>query len=133
MSQEHVEIARRGYAAINQRGVEALAEFIDPAIEWEVVSDGGPTLSFSGAAEVLDFAQVWFDSYNWLRLDPEELIELEDHRVLALVHQHGQLIEGSVPLEQAIAHVLTFRNGKCIQLRGFAQREEALQAVGLSE
>jgi|SRR5215204_447486 ketosteroid isomerase-like protein len=132
MSQEHVEIARRGYAAINQRGVEALAEFIDPAIEWEVVSDG-PTLSFSGAAAVLEFARVWFDSYNWLRLDPEELIELEDHRVLALVHQHGQLIEGSVPLEQAIAHVLTFRNGKCIQLRGFAQREEALQAVGLSE
>jgi ketosteroid isomerase-like protein len=132
MSRENLEIARRGYAAINERGLEALDEFIDPNIDWEVVSDG-PTLSFSGAAEVLEFAKVWFDSYNWLRLDPEKLIELEDDRVLALIHQHGQLIEDSVPLEQAIAHLLTFRDGRCVRLRGFARREEALEAVGLRE
>lgn len=132
MSQGNVEIARRGYAAINERGLDALAEFIDPNIDWEVISDG-PTLSFSGAAEVLEFAKVWFDSYNWLRLDPEELIELADHRVLALVHQHGQLIEDSIPLEQAIAHLLTFRDGRCIRLRGFARREDALEAVGLRD
>jgi ketosteroid isomerase-like protein len=110
--------------------VEALAEFIDPDIEWVVVGDG-PTLSFSGAAEVLDFARLWFDSYTWLRLDPEELIELEDHRVLVLVRQHGQLKGSSVQLEEAIAHVLTFRNGRCVRLRGFTRREEALEAVGL--
>ena len=132
MPLENVEFARRGYAAINERGVEALAEFIDPDIEWEVVGDG-PTLSFSGRPEVLKFAQVWFDTYSWLRLDPERLIELDDHRVLVFVHQHGQLKGGSVPLEQPIAHLLTIRNGRCVRLRGFTRREEALEAVGLSE
>ena len=34
MSRANLEIAHRGYAAINERGLEALAEFIDPNIDW---------------------------------------------------------------------------------------------------
>jgi ketosteroid isomerase-like protein len=36
MATDNVEIARRGYRAFEQGGVEAILEFLDPEIEWHM-------------------------------------------------------------------------------------------------
>jgi ketosteroid isomerase-like protein len=61
MAQDNVEIARRGYEAFNEQDADGLFEFIDPEIEYEVVSDG-PTLSFSGTPAVQQFIGDWLGS-----------------------------------------------------------------------
>ena len=133
MSQENVEIARKGYDALNQGGVEAVLPYFDRAIEIEVSADTSPepqTLRghegvrrwFAMAAEVLDE----------IRFEPVEFIGAGDQVVVP-----GRMIgigrASGVKAEQSVTQVWTLREGLAIRMSTYLDKQSALEALGLSE
>jgi ketosteroid isomerase-like protein len=67
-----------------------------------------------------------------LGYEPEEVIDAGDSVFVGL-RQWGRGKGSGVPVEYRFFGVWTFRDGKVIRYKGFNERAEALEAVGLSE
>src|SRR3989337_1423542 len=80
MSRENVETVRRSLDAFNRVGasgdltelVQVQGEFADPAIEYTPVVEG---VRICGHDDLLDYWRRWFEPWNEIRWDIEELID----------------------------------------------------------
>jgi ketosteroid isomerase-like protein len=133
MSQENVEIARRGYEALNQGGVEAMLAFIDPECEIEVTPDVSPEPQ---TLRGHDGIRRWFESayevLEEIRIQPEKFIEAGD-RVVVPVRMIGRGRGSGIEAEQRVTQVWTLRNGRVVKMNSYADEKTARKAAGLSE
>jgi ketosteroid isomerase-like protein len=60
-------------------------------------------------------------------------VTVEDGVVLAMLRLIGRGSESGIEMDETDAHLFTFREGKVISWRNFADRTQALEAVGLLE
>ena len=129
MSQENVEIIRRGYAHFKATGqVRVHADLV-----WDVSRLGWPDQQiYAGPEGANQFNAEWADSWDDWELEPEEYLDAGD-RVLVIVTQRGRSKTTGIPVEMRFAQVWTLRNGLGIRMELYASVEEALEAVGLRE
>jgi ketosteroid isomerase-like protein len=136
MSQENVEIVRRGYELFAAGDLEAVAElFADDA---QLPGAGG--LGIAGTAASTYYGPEGFlrgieealESFEDYHVEPEEFIHAGDS-VVVPVRISGRGRASGAPLETRLAHVWVFRNGKVIRSEIYRTVPEALEAVGLSE
>jgi hypothetical protein len=59
--------------------------------------------------------------------------EVEDGRVLALLTLRAKGRESGVQVDTEYAHILTFRDGLCVQVDGFPSWREARAAAGVAD
>jgi ketosteroid isomerase-like protein len=110
--------------------VSALEPFIDPRIESVAVWQGGTTY---GGIE--GFRQMWLD---WLEpwasyyVAVDETIDAGD-RVVVFARDRGRVKDTDAEVAIAAASVWDVRDGKVVRVEFFGSRDEALEAVGLSE
>ena len=133
MSEENVELARRYFAAYNEKGLYGTDELRHPEIE---VFDP-PTLPDAGHYVGREAARVLVESYLELGWDgvfhDPEFLDAGDE-VLVVWQMRGKSGHGGgFPLESTFAHLLAFDDGQVRRIRQFLTREEALEAAGLSE
>jgi ketosteroid isomerase-like protein len=144
MSQENVEIVRRGYTALvkglNNRSevdggdFDAFFEWLDPKIEWH-----GPR-EFPDLAEqrfghdgVRDYVTTLFEAFDDYRMVPEDFIDAGGDRVLVFSREGGRGRGSGVEVVKPTAHVWTILNGKAVRMESYWERSDALKAAGLSE
>ena len=134
MSQENVEIARRGLLALERGGVDAAAKFWHPEITWRAI-EGAPddVGEMHGIEAARRYVEDWFDTFDNFRSEPEELIAVGDDQMVAVVHISGRAKASGIETELRYASVSTVRDGKIVRVREYATKGEALKAVGLSE
>ena len=133
MSQQNVEIARRTFDAIGNWDIDALLELYDPEITFlpltgTRVESGG----YVGHAGVRAYFQEVAEIWSELRPRADDTRTTGDHVVVlggCAVRGRGSGVESDDPM----AWVLTVRDGKVTSHRGYRTREEALDAVGLTE
>jgi ketosteroid isomerase-like protein len=120
MSQELVELARRGYEAARRGDIDAVSEFLDPDVKWH----GG---------DVSSGCQNRAQALGWMRSAQErgpigELVELIDagDKVVAVMRRIGD--DGEPEL---IANLTTFRDGKAIEMVHYADPADARRATGV--
>ena len=65
-------------------------------------------------------------------MEPEEIIEAGD-RVVVPLRLGGRARFTGIPIEFSLVHVATFRNGKALRVDVYADKAEALKAVGLGD
>jgi ketosteroid isomerase-like protein len=134
MSQENVEVATRVYEQINQRGLDAAWELLDPDLEWETSPNLPDAGVYRGRERVRAFLEEQW-SVVWggaPRVDVERAFDCGDDVLLFIrVRGHGSHTE--IPLDVRIAQLVTVRGGKAVRVKVFPDREEALEAAGLSE
>lgn len=83
---------------------------------------------FQGFAEAwTDWLEPWHSYY----IEAEEFVEAGDE-VISLVRVRAQTVRGSVPVEHSPAAVWSLRRGKVTRVRFFLERQDALEATGLS-
>jgi SnoaL-like domain len=148
MSEENVEIARKLADLWNTfmqaelspaEAAEAAAQLVqlfDPQVEqiWHdrrTMPDQPQRLR--GVAELLRFWEQMRGAWLELKLEPLELIEAPDGRVLTLIRQSAQGRESGVPIVFHSFLVLTIRRGRMRKVELFRHRAEALEAAGLRE
>jgi ketosteroid isomerase-like protein len=120
MSQELVDLARRGYDAVRSGDVESIREFLDPDVKWH---GGDPA----------DGCQNRRQALHWMQTARErgpigELVELIDagDKVVVIMRRTGE--DGQPEL---IANLTTFRDGKAIEMVHYPNPDDARAAAGV--
>jgi ketosteroid isomerase-like protein len=132
MSQENVELVRRGYDAFARGDVDAVLADLDQEIEvlsWPGIAGED---SYHGHAGFLAYAAGWLESWDEYRLSPEEIIDAGD-RVVVIYRAVGRGRGSGIEVETQLGHLWTIRDGKAVRLDIYRTRAEALEAAGLPE
>ena len=132
MSEENVEIVRRGIEAVNRDDWEAVLAYLDPHVEWHSDSADPDAATFRGHDGVRQFWTTWTENFQGLALDPIDLLDAGD-AVVAVTRLVGRGRASGVEAERLFFSVYEFRNSKVVRYRQFDTRDEAFKAAGLSE
>ena len=132
MSHENVEKARQFIDAYNRRDFDAAVESFDPDIEW-ILPEGQSSDSCRGPDEVKRFWEGIDETFDELRLEPQEFVDGGD-RVATRLRHHGRGKRSGIEINEELYHqVATFRGGRMVRIEYFAEWREALRAAGLSD
>jgi ketosteroid isomerase-like protein len=154
MSEENVELVRRGYEHFARTG-EPDASLYASDIEWHSAAEDPGQEVFHGVegvkkliAEVQEAMDVTvaygheefsrtirhyigaFEDYDY---EARGLTDLGSGAVLALVTEEGRGKSSGVPVRQSFAVLYTVIDGKIVRVTFFASEEQALEAAGVSE
>ena len=136
MSRENVELIRWLIDAFNKRDVEGFVSKCHPDLEWVPAlarAEGDSERAYRGGEGFRRWiAEV--DEVMWeVKVRDETYRDVGDDRVLLLgvLSGEGKLSRADVQAE--LAQVFTIRDGQLVSYRGYLNRAEALEAVGLSE
>ena len=129
MSQANVEMLRAAYKGFNlnkQFDLDLLApdvEFTQPEIGESV---------YHGRDGVARGVQELLDVFDDIRAEPEEFF-VAGSEVVVFVRLSGRARTSGVPVEDRLAHVFRFRGEQVDRWHTYADRAQALKAVGLQE
>ena len=129
MSQENVEIIRRGYEHFLATGeIRGRADLV-----WDVSRLGWPEQQiYSGVEGAMQFNGEWADAWDGWELEVENYLDAGE-RVVVIVNQRGRSKATGIPVDMRFAQVWTLRDGQAISMQMYASPQEALETVGLSE
>ena len=132
MSRENVEVIKAGLAAVTRGDIDAVQAAFHPDAEFRSSLSSVDADAYRGpglAAQWLDNVDEIFEEY---RIELEDVIG-EGDRLVAVVRNIGRGKGSGVPLEDRRYVAITFKDGRIWRGQTFAVKEEALEAVGLSE
>jgi ketosteroid isomerase-like protein len=132
MSQQNVEILRRATEAFNRGDLEAWFAEFDPDVVWYAFPDEPEPGPFRGRRGVQKMVDRWTELFSGLRSDVEEYIDAGEY-VLVPTRISGRVAGSDADVVVDEVYVNKCRNGKIIEVRECRTRDEALEAVGLSE
>ena len=133
MSQENVEVVRRMLQAFADGGLNAMAEFWDPDIDWRAAEGALDDVGeMHGPVAVRRYIQDWIDTFDDFSVVAEELRDVGDDRVLAIQRVNGRAKLSGTETDLRYAVVNTVRDGKVVRGREYLSLDQALEAVGLS-
>jgi ketosteroid isomerase-like protein len=134
MSQENVEIVRRQFEALERGGLDVVATFWHPNIEWRAIEGAADDAGvMRGQDAVRRYYQDWMDTMEALQADVEEILFEDDERVVAIVRNSGRGRASGVQTHGRYYVACTVRDGQIVAGREYATRGQALEAVGLPE
>ncbi len=133
MSQENVEIVRKGVEAWNQHDAELWLSYAAPEIEWRAAGPAAVERDvYRGHEQAASgFASVW-QTWEEFRFEESEVRDLGESVLwLGRVKMRGGA--SHVELDQEFAILSALRDGKFTTVRAFRTWREAREAAGLVE
>ena len=131
MSQENVEIVKAAYDAFNREDWDASLKAAAPGFEMDFSRAVGPWRGVYGLDQVRRVMEEFRETWESVRQEPHEFIEAGDLVVVpSTMHVKGR---GGIEVVVRAAVVWTIRNGAIERMVMYQSKEEALEAVGLSE
>lgn len=125
-TQQAIIALRAAYAAFNRGDIDAAVEAFDDRIEWSEPAEfpgGGMYYGREGVKRYLAQSRsAWAEAIS----EPEQFFPAGD-RIVVFVHARVRPGNSDQWLDVQLADVYTFRAGKAIQMRAFADRQEALR------
>ena len=132
MSRENVEIVKRAVAAINQRDIEGYLACCTDDVQLTT-----PTVEVGGAYDGPDGIRRFFtdiaDASPDFKIVIESLEAVGPDRVLGLMSVTGTGRASGIPIENATGNVYDFADDRIRRIQIFFDRNQALEAAGLSE
>jgi len=132
MSEENVEIVRRSVEAFNEGGLEAVAEFAHPDIEFQEPPTQPAPRTARGQEAVTETWGSFDAAWDEHRSELKEVQELSEDEVLLSSVEHFRGRDG-IEISAPCWTIYTFRDGKIVKFRPFWDRAQALDAARLSE
>jgi ketosteroid isomerase-like protein len=132
VSQSNVDRVRAFIEAYNRRDFEAAVESFDPGVEW-VLPDDMSSDSCQGPGAIRRFWEGLDETFDELKLLPQEFVDAGDHVATRLRHYGRGKRSGAVIDEELYHQVTTFRGEMMVRLEYFERWSEALQAAGVKE
>jgi ketosteroid isomerase-like protein len=140
MSKESVELVRGLFGAFEGAGVDELEQrfadanlkrFFDPEVEWVPVAQSLlASDEYRGYEGVRRFWTEFLSTWEEYRITPEEIIDAGD-QVVAVMRMTGRTHD--VEVDEVWSSLHSFRNGRIVQVQGFATRRGAFDAAGMRE
>jgi ketosteroid isomerase-like protein len=134
MSLENVELVRRGYKALNQRDVGQFLSYFAPDSEVDFSESIGPFSNvYRGHAELKTFWESFFEAWDEVHWEIDELIDLGADRVLTATHLIARGQSSGIPTTNYRAVIWKIRDGRIRRVKFFPNTQDALRAAGLRE
>jgi ketosteroid isomerase-like protein len=133
MSQENIEVVRRGYEHWMATG-ELSSELVHPEVVWDMSTFRGwpEQQTYSGVEGANQFLADWGETWEDWEVDVEQYLDAGED-VVTIVRQRGRSKATGVAVEMHFGQIWTVRDGQQTRLRMYASPEEALETAGLSE
>ena len=131
MSQENVEIVRAAIDAHNRGDVDAVLKDAAPDFEYDGTRAVGIDRGTFNLDEFRDLLATFTDSWESYTIRADELIDAGEDVVMPFTN----VLRGrdGIEVQARGVWVWTFRDGACVRMTLYQEREEALEAAGLSE
>ena len=131
MSEENVEAFKRAVEAFNRRDLDAATEGYSPEVVFEPLAaaiEGG----LSGPDGVRTFMAELLDVFEVFEVRLTDVRDLGD-RVLALGTTLSVARGSGIEQETTLAVVATYKDGLLTHWKDYGDKQQALEAAGLSE
>lgn len=135
MLEEEKRLTLEAYEAWNARDFDAVIANISPDVEWTFAGGAqfpGTDDVYRGHKGVRRFWREFIDPWERIRLEITGTREAGDTLVV-FVNFHGVGTGSGVELTVPFVHLLSYRDRKLVRFHAYADRDEALEAAGLSE
>lgn len=116
---------REAYAAFNRGDIDGAVKSLDPNIEWSEPAEfpaGGTYHGVDGAKRYLAQSLAGADQVH---SEPEQFLVYGD-KIVVFVYARVKPKGGKDVQEIRLADVYTFRNGRALAMRAFADRQAAV-------
>jgi len=123
------EALREAYAALNRNDIPAMLNAFDPRIELIEPPEFPTGGTYRGRAEVEAHFSKARETWAEGSCEPERFIVAGD-KIVVFPYVRVRLNDNTEWIEGRLADVFTFRNGKAIEMRIFADRRQALDWAG---
>jgi ketosteroid isomerase-like protein len=127
----NVEIVQRVYDHWG-RGDFVTADVLDEHAVMVVRPEFPDTGAYLGIEGFAEYTRGFLEPWSRIAIEAEEIIPAGDSVIVA-VRQHGEGDASGAVTEFRYFHLWTFRGGKAIRLETVRERDEALEAVGLTD
>jgi ketosteroid isomerase-like protein len=137
MSQEnievvHIEVVRQSFDAWNRGDLAAYLGCFDPEVEWTTTGRYVEAGTYRGHEGLLRYLGGLTAEFDDVEINPKELVGAGD-RVVATVRITGRGRASGAPVELTLTGVCSFRDGRIVRIRNYADEAEALEAAGMRE
>jgi ketosteroid isomerase-like protein len=130
MSRENVELVRRAFDAANRGGVAEALEFAADDCVWDWSNSIGPAKGvYRGKEQVRQFTASFVDAFDEVRWDPEEIIDVDDTRVIVVNHVRMRGRGSGVEVDAVGAQLWTITDGRVQSVKLYQSKADALEAV----
>ncbi len=114
--------------ALNAGDVDGMLAAMHPDFEWRPLEESPVARVYRGREQVRRYVEDWLSTFESLRLELEDPIEVAD-RVVAGVRGHGRGRASGLALETRFCQVWTVRAGTAVAMEEHPTREEGLAAL----
>jgi ketosteroid isomerase-like protein len=134
MSQENVEIVRGAIDSINRRDIDQALGVAHVDFEADWSNSIGPLGGvYRGREQVRVLLEAFLEAWDEFRWDPQEIIEVDEARVLVVNRVRGRGRGSGVAVDAIGAQLWTITGGKARSVKLYQSKAEALEAAGLRE
>jgi hypothetical protein len=132
MSQENVEIVRRGFEHFTATGEPAWNTLHDEVQGYD--HDIFDARDYRGHAGIRRwFFEDWGSAWSEWSAEPEELIDVDDSHVILVLRIRAKGQGSGVELERQDAMLFELHGGLTVRIDYYNSRQQAFEAVGLEE
>jgi len=121
------ELTRKQFEAVNRRDLETVMSFCPPDGVYDVSPSGLGT--FEGQAAVRGFIKDWWDSFEDLRFELEEVLDLGHGVVLAVARQDARPLDSAGRVQRREAYVLQWAGSTTERVTTYADIDAARAAA----
>lgn len=123
---------RIAYAAFNRDDIPAAVQVLDPNIDWTEPAEFPGGGAYHGRAEVAGY--LTRSRAGWAEGSSEPVqFMVHGERIVVFVDARFRSRDSAAWHEAHLANVYTFRAGRPIAMRAFADRADALRWVGIEQ
>jgi ketosteroid isomerase-like protein len=136
MSQENVEVMRAAFEAWNARDMEALFAHFHPELVYHPRADEPDPSPHVGRDAYERLTYGFLDSFSEVTAEVLEVIDAGDHVIASTVLHvvlRGQGSASGAGVSDTYVFVYKLRDGLVVEGWEYRTKQEALEAVGLSE
>jgi len=130
MSEENLEIVRRGFTAWSGGDFTAMLQELDPDVVLHVEQAGQGV--YRGHEGVIKSLVDWTEDFDDFKVVAEEFLDNGDY-VVVRTRQTGSGKSSGAPMEGLFWFVYQMREGKVVRIHVLTTEQAALEAAGLSE
>jgi len=117
----------------NDRGVDAFVEIVAPDAELHPPKESFEPGIYRGPEGVRTYWERTGETFKERRTESVDMIEVDDTRVIAVVKAFVTTPHFATEVEMNWAWLVTIENGLVTRTETFTDRQQALEAAGLSE
>ena len=122
-----VRLARQAYEAIDRGDPDGLMSLFAADAVYDMSTAGFEI--FQGAEAIRGFIEDWHRSWEDYRYEVEQLVDFGHGVALGVVRVSGRLVGGEGRIEQRVAHVAAWTNGKIVRQTHYTDITEARAAA----